>query len=228
MTGQRRKADGKNKATRAAAEKAAAERARLRQGTRPLIVRAAELIEDRSHWTRRAFARDRHSHPVSASSGRAVRFCVGGALLRAAAEQLDLSFRLPRPGKEFSPIETLGFEALNEAYALVGRAIEMIFYRSNSVRFREVEEGGYRQVVIETAPEGQRKRGKAARDSLVTTWSEFVHSFNDAPQIRHGDIRPALALAALWAFDGRTTPPSKGSKPASGQPTRSEPKERKQ
>ena len=210
MAGQRKKPEGKSKATKAAAEKAVAERARLRQAARPLIVRAAELIEDRSHWTKRVFARDRHSHPVAPSSERAVRFCLGGAILRAAAEEHNLRIRLPRPGESFSPIEALGIDELVEAYALVGRAIEMIFYRPSGVRIRERDGSVYRQIVIETDPAAEQKQDKTAR-VLTTTWSEFVHSFNDAAQIRHGDLRPALVLAALWAFGGQTTPLSEGS-----------------
>lgn len=47
---------------------------------------ALGLLSEPRRWTRRAWARDRHRHPVSALSVRAVRWCVGGALIRAAAD----------------------------------------------------------------------------------------------------------------------------------------------
>jgi hypothetical protein len=45
-----------------------------------------ELIASREHFTRGVWARDRHSHPVYVGDSRAVRFCAGGALLRAELE----------------------------------------------------------------------------------------------------------------------------------------------
>ena len=51
-----------------------------------LLEKALPLIARRSAWTKCAYARDRHGHHVRFDSGRAVRFCAGGALLRALIE----------------------------------------------------------------------------------------------------------------------------------------------
>src|SRR5579875_3984411 len=94
MAGQRKK-PSKRQASRKRPERLApgkpeTDEAAVLEKARLLLARAYELLDYRSGWTRKHFARDRHSKPVSPSSDRAVRFCVGGALLRAATEQLGL------------------------------------------------------------------------------------------------------------------------------------------
>jgi hypothetical protein len=49
-----------------------------------VIARARELIADKKHWTREAYARDLNSHPCDPLEKSAVRFCAVGALQRAA------------------------------------------------------------------------------------------------------------------------------------------------
>jgi hypothetical protein len=49
-----------------------------------ILTRAHALIGEPSSWTRGAMARDLRGRPVEFESSRAVRFCVAGALLRAA------------------------------------------------------------------------------------------------------------------------------------------------
>src|SRR4051812_42814630 len=88
---------------------------------RELLAGASTLVAARAAWTRRVFARDRHSHPVSPSSERAVRFCVGGALLRATSEQLGVQFKIgervdPLPGETWA-------SALARSYRYLGHAL---------------------------------------------------------------------------------------------------------
>ena len=52
-----------------------------------VLAGARGLIGDGSGWTFGAMARDRHGRPVGLSSERAVRFCLSGALLRAADDE---------------------------------------------------------------------------------------------------------------------------------------------
>ena len=61
-----------------------------------LVLVARDILESPSAWTRKVLARDRHSHPVSPTSERAVRFCLSGALLRAASEEYGFSLRLAK------------------------------------------------------------------------------------------------------------------------------------
>lgn len=61
----------------------------LEQAAR-IVERALELCGERSGWTKKYFARDRSSHPVPATSPRAARFCLAGALLRAGSEELGI------------------------------------------------------------------------------------------------------------------------------------------
>jgi hypothetical protein len=62
----------------------------------PLLARAHELVSKPGGWTQGVFARAGNGRPVPLTSEKAVRFCISGAVLRAANEayprlQIDVS-----------------------------------------------------------------------------------------------------------------------------------------
>lgn len=157
-----------------------------------LLQRAALLIDERSGWTRDHFARDGHSRPVSPSSERAVRFCVGGALLRATHEQFGINFVLPRSGEQW---ERFQFGPLQQAYRLLGCALaSLLLKRGVTVREEWVEDEW--QLLI-GLPE--TTAGKAAASEERMPWEAFVHSLNDDRRLTHSHILSALWVAMLRA-----------------------------
>ena len=182
--------------------------------TRLLLARAYELLDFRSGWTRKHFARDRHSKPVSPSSERAVRFCVGGALLRAATEQLGLQLaanaKEERVAEVVSDIDQRGLAALSLAYYFLARAFELLFLRAGGghIRVQRLEDGRSQPIVV--TPAVGTPTAEAAGKSEVeeaTTWAAIVHGYNDHPAIKHGDIRAALLIAHMLSYGQ----PSEGS-----------------
>ena len=156
-----------------------------------LLQRAAQLIDQRSGWTRDHFARDRHSRPVSPSSERAVRFCVGGALLRATHEQFGINFVLPRSGEQS---ERFQFGPLQQAYRLLGFALASLLLKQGvTVREEWVEDEW--QLLI-GLPENS---GRAEAREERMTWETFVHSLNDDRRLKHSQILSALWVAMLHA-----------------------------
>ena len=162
-----------------------------RQQAASLLQRASQLIDQRSGWTRDHFARDRHSHPVSPSSKRAVRFCVGGALLRATHEQFGITFVLPRAGEQ---PERFQFEPLQQAYRLLGLALASLLLKQG-VTVREEQVGGESQLVL-GLPESVE--GAGVREERMS-WETFVHALNDDRRIKHGQILTALLVAMIHA-----------------------------
>jgi hypothetical protein len=189
---------------------------------RLLLERADDLIGERSHWTRRALARDRHSKSVSVSSERAVRFCVGGALLRAATEQLGL--RLAANAREetaaaiVEEIEQLDLVPLGLANRLLARAFEWLLLRPNGVRIREQrsEDGSSQPVLVVPAEEPETGQGRRRREhEEPTKWSAIVFGLNDHSVVKHAHIRSALALAQLFSYAAAQTTPSEKKEGAS-------------
>lgn len=174
---------------------------------RLLLARAYELLDFRSGWTRKHFARDRHSKPVSPASDRAVRFCAGGALLRAATEQLGLQLaanaKEERVADVVSDIDQLGSAALSLAYYFLARAFELLFLRAGGghIRVQRLEDGRSQPIVVTSA--AGISAAEAAGKSEVeepTTWAAIVHGYNDHPSIKHGDIRAALLVAHMLSY----------------------------
>ena len=120
-----------------------------------LLADAAQLIRDRRNWTRRALARDRYSHPVSPASERAVRWCLGGALLRAASERIGFDFDEDADGTTWPTSLRLAFLELAKTAAEYTRPIEMV----GSEEF--------------LAPTGQRRRKR------MTSWN-LIYGLNDS------------------------------------------------
>lgn len=100
----------------------------LEQAAR-IVDRAIALCGERSGWTKKYFARDRSSHPVQATSPRATRFCLAGALIRAGGEELGIELptslepaipwtpEMEEP--EYPPALRLAFRACGEICVLL-------------------------------------------------------------------------------------------------------------
>lgn len=90
------------------------------------ILRAAKSrIEDRHHWTRYRPARDRHSHGVTPTDDRAVRWCAAGSFICEGAglpePTTDLAWnyllQVIDPGDSVSWInDALGHKAVLEMF----------------------------------------------------------------------------------------------------------------
>jgi hypothetical protein len=151
-----------------------------------LLFRGGELLRERPAWTRGQFARDRHSKPVSPSSDRAVRFCAGGALMRATTEKFDVTFVLSSATSPPTPLPP----ALAQAYRLLGKAFVLLFISSEKFALREDEIDGVLSPVIV-----ERDGGEEA----VSTWPSFVAGCNDNPLLKHEHVRAAFTVALMLA-----------------------------
>lgn len=152
-----------------------------RQTAARILLEARKLISTPQTWTRRAFARDRHSHPVSPTSDRAVRFCVGGALIRAAGEAFDFDVTLSTNAPALVPPLSLlrAYQRLGETMAallLEPDALEITGkdWTTPAVR-RQIGEGRRRRAVIEE-----------------TDWPSIVHTLNNHKAVSYGAVRVCL------------------------------------
>lgn len=151
-----------------------------------IVQRARELCAERGRWSRRAFARDRHRHPVKIESPSAVRFCAAGALLRATFELLPVDdvdgFFDPDPRVP---------EPLRLALASTG---EVFGWALGAWRI------GYRQV------DGQpqlHRLGQTGRRWRSYTWLEVITLANDANGMTPGIVREALTASVIRLRTGR-------------------------
>jgi len=158
-----------------------------------LLRRAHELMLTRATWTRGHLARDRHSYPVSPTSSRAVRFCAGGALIRAAADEFNLVVRTSQGDK---PV-TLGKErALHEAYRRLGIVMVELLAPSERMRVHEERRGDLLIPIF--------SHRKSAADPWIaeageTTWESVVHTMNDAKTVTHRTVSFCLNVARAIA-----------------------------
>ena len=170
----------------------------LRQPTRRerlkalvLLAEAAQLIGDRRNWTTRALARDRHSHPVSPASERAVRWCLGGALLRAASERIGFDFDEDADETTWPPSLRLAFLELAKTASVYIRPIEMV----GSEEF--------------LAPTGDRRRRRM-------TSCDLIYGLNDSG-FRHVTLLQLVALTLqrldeqIFRSDRRKPPKNQGN-----------------
>lgn len=179
-----------------AAEEETAAESQVTVQARELLARASKLVAERSAWTRREYARDRHSHPVSPSSERAVRFCVGGALLRATSEQFGVQFKL---GKEIEPFPDESWaDALALAYRYLGHALTRFHLSKNLQSFQEeLIDGDWRvRLTLRSVTDQPRKQAK----TVEASWPVLVHVINDNPAVKHWNILMALAVAQMTTF----------------------------
>ena len=151
-----------------------------------LLVRAHALISSSSGWTKGELARDRHSHPVSPTNPRAVRFCASGALLRAAGEQLGLTIRLCRPGEAAAFVEP---EPLAEAYQVVGAVLVESFLPTWGIEPAGDDEYGPTLYLP--------LRGGGLEVEHRLAWRTVLEEVNDANSVRHKAIAALLRLAAI-------------------------------
>src|SRR4029079_18190630 len=64
--------------------------------TRLVVEGAQELIRSPARWTRKVLARDARGNAVRPDDPRAARYCLSGAMLRVAHEQLGTELRYPK------------------------------------------------------------------------------------------------------------------------------------
>lgn len=123
-----------------------------------------------------------------------MRFCVGGALHRAAHEQFGFIFRLPRAGEE---PERFQFEPLQQAYRLLGLALASLLLKQGTT-VREEQLDGESQLVVgrpESAKEVEKREERMS-------WELFVHSLNDNRRLKHAQILTSVWVATLYARSG--------------------------
>ena len=120
-----------------------------------IIEGAIELCAKRGGWTRRYFARDRHSHKVAYSDRRAVRFCAAGAIFRAGLDMFGMEV------VEGAPVP-LELELALKTCALVF-ACPLI---ALGARFEVVDDG----VIV---------RSRTGDEQTHCSWLEFVATVND-------------------------------------------------
>lgn len=156
-----------------------------------LVARATELLKQRSGWTRRALARDRHSHLVSPSSERAVRFCASGALLRAYSERSGVPIRIVREGEKelFRPPA-----ALRLAYTMVAYHLAFFLPQRSAIILGVKERGGTSQLQL-TIPGKASKSGR--RRTLTLSARRLLEELNDLRALKHEDIRLGLMLSQI-------------------------------
>ena len=133
-----------------------------------LLPRAGSLVATRSSWTKHALARDRHGHRVLIESDRAVRFCAGGALLRARHESRGRVVRSPA-------VLGLAYELLSEALADALSTAETALLLAVLLQRRDT-------------------RTVSALSSADQRW-EFIVEANDLPGVSHRLIVAAFGAA---------------------------------
>lgn len=156
---------------------------RDRTTTTAELTRAAAIVEGalnlcgkRGGWTRRYFARDRHSHEVVYSSPRAIRFCVAGAICRAGLDTFGMEVN-PLDALEGAPVPRdvrLAFEACGRAFVdpLIALGIDV----------EVIGEG----VVVHESDDTPWCR---------LAWPELVDFANEHPKTRHAMVVQALTSA---------------------------------
>lgn len=157
-----------------------------------LVERAAELVKERSGWTRRALARDRHSRPVSPSSGRAVRFCASGALMRAYSEQSGIEIRLVGEAAEetFRPSRALDLAFTMAAYHVA------FFLPLRSQIILGVRKTDAKEVLLDLIiPTSASKSGKAR--TLTLSARKLLEELNDFRALKHEDVLFGLMLSRI-------------------------------
>jgi hypothetical protein len=166
----------------------------LDKQARELLGIAAKLIAEPSAWTRREFARDRHSHPVSPSSQRAVRFCVSGALLRAASERFGAQFKF---GEGESIWDEPWAAPLALAFRYLGHSLVLVLLAAPvaaSLVEREVDGQSLARLTLR-APGGEEQLR-----TVEVPWYVLVHGLNDHPAVKHLDILTGLTVARVPSF----------------------------
>lgn len=152
---------------------------RVQRQALALLTAAQALVAERSRWTKRAYARDRHGHQVAldSSSGRAVRYCAGAACIRAALDAgLDVVALPGEPLWQAPP-------ALELAFGLLGRACGHVLIPLAGLVYRE-DPRLAELIVSEQDP-------ALPQISLA----ELVFVANDLKAVRHRHVLSAFALA---------------------------------
>ena len=158
--------------------------------TLALLVHARELIDLSTHWTRRAYARNRQSRPVSPMSQTACRFCAAGALMRAEG---DLS--------------GLTLDDLEQGYGYVGPqrftyALELV---SNRLFLRYSERADPADLGRSAAPltwpdPTTFTQRRERREALLN----LIDPLNDIKVIKHADVLTAYNEAISFCDNLRT------------------------
>ena len=155
--------------------------AALREAAR-ILRRALQLVAARERWTRGVWARDGSRQEVNAWSEVAVAWCVGGAVLCAAA---DLTGRAP----------DIPADATGEAIAVVAPNSAVIALR---ILARELVAANSRLVDLDARPKTKRVQVSRLRDQHPTLLASDV---NDLTQITHARVLLGLARALVVVDD---------------------------
>jgi hypothetical protein len=150
----------------------------VRREALELLKAAQELVAERSHWTKRALARDRHGHPVEdLRSACVARRCGGAALITAA---LEAGIEVPGlPGERLwsrSPALELAFECLGRACGHELAPLAGLIYREDP-RLAELVASEDEEALIEIG------------------WAELVFAMNDLGAVRHRHLLAVFARA---------------------------------
>ncbi len=158
---------------------------RVRREALKLLEHARELIATPGQFTCRASARDRHLHPVAFNSPRAVRFCAGGALLRAEAD-----------------LHGLGYAAMDEDYTFRPLRLEWAFaYLGENLARAQIHKRGPILIDYElleaAAPEILRLAAllRELQPSSHVGWAAAVFALNEERTVSHSQILAAYEEA---------------------------------
>lgn len=160
-----------------------------------LLRGAQTVIADRSAWTKKVFARDRHSRQVSPISDRAVRFCAAGAIVRADHEQNGTIYNFVKDKVPFdvpAPVEI----ALDALMVTAVSEVGLVLVRYDDYeRVAELLET-MRLLDPEKAEELAERFPIPADSDVQLEWHEVAMGINDLPEIRHEQMLRALGTAA--------------------------------
>ena len=167
-----------------------------------LVLRVRELLASKSSWTRGTLARDRHSHRVSPTSERAVRFCLSGALIRAAGEEFGFAVKLVKPS---APVTFKPPEPLVAAYRAAALAFFRLFVAGVEISDLPGEHGK-----IGLAKTVWREEDGTAHELADVRWLALVEAANDMDEVSFPLIRMTLLVAVARLAEAAGDPDAKG------------------
>ena len=171
-----------------------------------LILVARDIVDTPGAWTRKRLARDKHSHPVSPTSERAVRFCLSGALLRAASEEFGFSIQVVASGE---PESFQAPQSLMSAYREVALSFPGI---GGLIEERELEEGQLSEPILAIPSV------KVVQGENELTWRHLVEAVRRAGGHLHERSAAALELSTTRPTPARSARGSRSGPPGRGGP----------
>ena len=150
----------------------------------------------------RTLARDRHSHPVSPTSERAVRFCLSGALIRAAGEEFGFAVKLVKASE---PVTFEPSEPLVAAYRAAALAFFRVFVAGVEISELPGEPGK-----IGLAKTVWREEDGTPHELADVSWVALVEAANDMDEVSFPLIRMTLLVALALLAEAAGEPDAKG------------------